>query len=119
MQTHTLDLGGQRDHFSESYDHPKAHRTSNMVERLMKCLARAFFHAQYVHGMPDAAESRVRALALLWNFCPSSPQTVRKHAGQAYPAERLHGKRYADNWLEHLLVSGSMNGVEQDQQNPL
>jgi hypothetical protein len=31
----------------------------------------------------------------------------------------LNGKRYADNWLENLLVSGSMNGVEQDPQNPL
>jgi hypothetical protein len=90
-----------------------------MVDRLMKFLDRAFFNAQYFHGRPDSAESRVRALALLWNFCPSSPQTVRKHAGQACPAERLNGKRYADNWLENLLVSGSMNGVEQDQQNPL
>ncbi len=30
-----------------------------------------------------------------------------------------NGKRYADNWLENLLVSGSMNGIEQDPQNPL
>jgi hypothetical protein len=89
------------------------------VDRLMKFLDRAFFNAQYFHGMPDSAESRVRALALLWNFCPSSPETVRKYAGQACPAERLNGKRYADNWLENLLVSGSMNGVEQDPQNPL
>jgi hypothetical protein len=119
MQSHTLDLCGKRDQFSKSYDHPEAHRTSNMVDRLMKFLDRAFFNAQYFHGMPDSAESRVRALALLWNFCPSSPETVRKYAGQACPAERLNGKRYADNWLENLLVSGSMNGVEQDPQNPL
>ena len=82
MQSHTLDLCGKRDQCSKSYDHPEAHRTSNMVDRLMKFLDRAFFHAQYFHGRPDAAESRVRALALLWNFCPSSPQTVRQHAGQ-------------------------------------
>ena len=119
MKSHTLDLCGKRDQFSKSYDHPAAYRTSNMVDRLMKFLDRAFFHAQYFHGMPDSAESRVRALALLWNFCPSSPQTVRKHAGQACPAERLNGKRYAENWLENLLISGSMNGVEQDPQNPL
>jgi hypothetical protein len=119
MQSQTLDLCEKRDQFSKSYDPPEAHRTSNMVDRLMKFLDRAFFNAQYFHGMPDSAESRVRALALLWNFCPSSPQTVRKHAGQACPAERLNGKRYAENWLENLLVSGSMNGVEQDPQNPL
>jgi hypothetical protein len=34
-------------------------------------------------------------------------------------SERLNGKRYAENWLENLLVSGSMNGVQQDPQNPL
>ena len=77
MKSHTLDLCGKRDQFSKSYDHPEAHRTSNMVDRLMKFLDRAFFNAQYFHGMPDSAESRVRALALLWNFCPSSPETVR------------------------------------------
>ena len=119
MKKNTLDLCDKRDEFSHSYDHPLAHRTSNMVDRLMKFLDRAFFNAQYFHGLPASAESRVRALALLWNFCPSSPETVKKHGGQSCPAERLNGKRYADNWLENLLVSGSMNGVEQDPQNPL
>jgi hypothetical protein len=119
MKRRPLDLCEKRDQFSKGYDHPEAHRTSNMVDWLMKFWDRAFCNAQYFHGMPDSAESRVRALALLWNFCPSSPETVRKYAGQACPAERLNGKRYADNWLENLLVCGSMNGVEQDPQNPL
>jgi hypothetical protein len=35
------------------------------------------------------------------------------------PSRTFNGKRYADNWLENLLVCGSMNGVEQDPQNPL
>jgi hypothetical protein len=119
MKQKTLDLCDKRDQFSPSYDHPLAHRTSNMVDRLMRFLDRAFFNAQYFHGLPESAESRVRALALLWNFCPSSPQTVKKYGGQLSPAERLNGKCYADNWLENLLVSGSMNGVEQNPQNPL
>lgn len=119
MKQKTLDLCDKRDQFSLSYDHLSAHRTSNMVDRLMRFLDRAFFNAQYFHGLPESAENRVRALALLWNFCPSSPQTVKKYGGQSCPAERLSGKCYADNWLEHLLVSGSMNGVEQDPQNPL
>ena len=113
MKQKTLDLCDKRDAFSPSYDHPSAHRTSNMVDRLMRFLDRAFFNAQYFHGLPESAENRVRALALLWNLCPSSPQTVKKHGGQSCPAERLNGKCYADNWLENLLVSGSMNGVEQ------
>ena len=61
MKSHTLDVCAKRDQFSKSYSHPEAHRTSNRVDRLMKFLDRAFFHAQYFHGMPDSAESRVRA----------------------------------------------------------
>jgi len=119
MKSHTLDLCAKRAQCMQSYDHVYAHRTSTLVDRLMKFLDRACFNGQYFHGTFESAESRGRALGLLWNFCPSSPETVKKYAGQACPAERLNGKRYADNWLENLLVSGSMNGVEQDPQNPL
>jgi hypothetical protein len=119
MKHKTLDLCDKRDAFSPSYEPPLAHRTSNMVDRLMRFLDRAFFNAQYFHGLTESAENRVRALALLWNFCPSSPETVKKYGGQSCPAERLNGTSYADNWLENLLVSGSMNGVEHDPQNPL
>jgi hypothetical protein len=119
MKHHTLDLCAKRAQFSRSYDHERAHRTSNLVDRLMKFLDRACFNAQYFHGTLASAELRVRALALLWNFCPSSPCTVKKHHGQRCPAERLNGKRYANNWLENLLVSGSMNGLRHYQQNPL
>lgn len=119
MKSHTLDLCHKRAQCSKSSDHRSAHRTSNMVDRLMKFLDRACFKGQYFHGTFKSAESRVRALALLWNFCPSSPGTISKYDGQTCPAERLHGRRYAENWLENLLVSGSMNGVEMDQQIPL
>jgi hypothetical protein len=119
MRTHTLDLCEKRAQFSLSYDHERAHRTSNLVDRLMRFLDRACFNAQYFHGTLASAELRVRALALLWNFCPSSPATVKKYHGQRCPAERLNGKRYSDNWLENLLVSGSMNGLRYHQQNPL
>lgn len=119
MKTHTLTLCAKRVRFSRAYDHAHAHRTSNMVDRLMRFLDRACFNAQYFHGTHAAAELRVRALALLWNFCPSSPRTVQRHQGQRCPAERLRGKCYAQNWLENLLVSGSMNGLKHHQQNPL
>jgi hypothetical protein len=90
-----------------------------MVDRLMKFLDRACLNGQYFHGTIEAAERRVRALALLWNCCPSSPDTVQKSHGHKCPAQRLHGKRYAENWLENLLASGSMNGMGMDQQIPL
>ena len=119
MKNHTLDLCDKRAQFIGSYDHERAHRTSNMVDRLMKFLDRACFNGQYFHGSFASAERRVRALALLWNFCPSSPMTVKKHHGQCCPAERLSGKRYAQNWLENLLISGSMNGYQRYQQKTL
>ena len=119
MKNHTLELCDKRARFIQSYDHLYAHRTSNMVDRLMKFLDRACFNGQYFHGTVESAEHRVRALGLLWNFCPSCPETVKKYGGQACPAERLNGKRYAENWLENLLISGSMNGAEIDQLNPL
>jgi hypothetical protein len=119
MKQHTLALCHNRAQYSRSYDHPRAHRTSNLVDRLIRFLDRACFNGQYFHGTMASAEQRVRALALLWNFCPSSPATIKKHHGQRCPAERLNGKRYAENWLENLLASGSMNGLRSHQQNPL
>ena len=118
MKAHVLDLCEKRSKFSRAYDYDNAHRTSNMVDRLMRFLDRAGFNAQYFHGTIEAAELRVRALSLLWNFCPSSPQTIKKYRGKSCPAARLNNKVYSDSWLENLLVSGSMNGVQHHQQNP-
>jgi hypothetical protein len=101
MQSHTLDVCAKRAQGMPSYAPVYAHRTSNLVDRLLQCLDRACCHGPYCHGTLESAESRGRALGLLWNFGPSSPETVKKYAGQACPAERLHGKRYADNWREH------------------
>lgn len=119
MKQHILDLCKKKNRFIKSYDHSNAHRTSNMVDRLMKFFDRACFDALYFHGTLDSSKQRVRAWAILWNFCPSSPITVQKHDGKLSPAERLNKKRYADNWLENLLVSSSMNGSSGYQQNPL
>ena len=61
MKSRTLDVCEKRDQFRKSDNHPEAHRTRHRVDRLRKFLDRALFHAQYFHGMPDSAESRVRA----------------------------------------------------------
>ena len=119
MHSHTLDVCAKRAQCMQSSAHVYAHRTSNLVERLMQCLDRACFHGPYFHGTFASAESRVRALGWLGNFCPSSPETGKQEAGPAGPAARLHGKRYADHGLENFLVSGARNGGEQDPQNPL
>src|SRR4051794_4979716 len=46
MKNHTLDLCAKRAPFSRCYDHQRAHRTSNMVDRLMKFLDRACFNGE-------------------------------------------------------------------------
>lgn len=119
MKQHILSLCDKKNRFIKSYDHENAHRTSNMIDRLMRFFDRACFDAQYFHGTLESGQQRVRAWAILWNFCPSSPLTVKKHKGQLCPAERLNNKRYTDNWLMNLLVSASMNGTSGYQQNPL
>ena len=44
MKTHTLDMCDKRAQCIVSYDHERAHRTSNMVDRLMKLIDRAWFN---------------------------------------------------------------------------
>lgn len=119
MKIQTLDLCAKRERFISSYGSENAHRTSNMIDRLMKFFDRVCFASQYFHGTLNSAERRVRAMALLWNFCPSSPATITKYQGRICPAERFNGKRYAENWLENLLVSASLNGTRGYQQKTL
>jgi hypothetical protein len=119
MKKNILNLCRKRDLFSKSYAHDNAHRTSNMVDRLMKFLDRACFDAQYFHGTMESGRQRVRGWAILWNFTPSSPETVKKYDGQLSPAERLNNTCYSANWLENMLVFASMNGTSGYQQNPL
>ena len=119
MKKCILDLCSKRDKFTESYAHKNAHRTSNMIDRLMKFFDRVCFDGMYFHGTLISATQRVRACAILWNFCPSCPATIKKHGDKISPAERLNNKRYDDNWLVNLLVSASMNGTSGYQQNPL
>lgn len=119
MKKHILDLCAKRERFTSSFAHEQAHRTSNMVDRLMKFFDRACFDSMYFHGNLHSAKQRVRAWAILWNFCPSCPATIKKHDGQMSPAERLNNRRYDDVWLVNLLISASMNGTQGYQQKPL
>lgn len=119
MKSHILNLCSKRDRFIKSYEHEHAHRTSNMADRLMKFFDRACFDGMNFHGNLLSGQQRVRAWAILWNFCPSCPATVKKHGGQLSPAERLNNRCYDDVWLVNLLISASMNGTSGYQQNPL
>ncbi len=105
--------------YSEAYDYPGAHRTSNMLDRLMQRMDRHLFASQYFHGSLSSAKLSIRAWALIYNFAPSNPWTVKNNVGYSSPTVRLNKAQYHDNWLQNLLVSASLGGFKGPPQNPL
>jgi hypothetical protein len=102
-----------------AYDYPKAHRTSNMVDRLMQRMDRHLYSTQYFHGSMDAAQLSIRGWTLIHNFAPYNPRTVKVRDGYKSPAEQLNRFRYHNNWLHNLYVSASLGGYRRPPQNPL
>jgi hypothetical protein len=96
--------------YGEAYLHPGGHRTSNMLDRLMRSMSRYFEDAQHLHGSKEACRQHCRAWALLHNFRPWHPATMRANGRWRCPAERLNQHRYHDDWLQNLLVSASLGG---------
>lgn len=105
--------------FSKAYDLPGCHRTSNMVDRLMQRMDRHLFSTFYFHGSLAAAELSIRGWALILNFAPCNPMTVKRHDGWKSPAEWLNKSKYHENWLQNLLTSSSMGGFSRLPPNPL
>jgi hypothetical protein len=105
--------------YKVAYDHPKAHRTSNMIDRLMQRMHRHLFSTQYFHGTMAAAQLSIRGWALIQNFAPYNPRTVKKLNGFKSPAERLNQFKYHDNWLHNLFISASLGGYRSPPQNPI
>lgn len=104
------DLCAKKKLWLKAYDHPQAHRTSNMLDRVMRPMNRYFFDGQHLHGSIDTNEQHVRGWALLWNFTPWNPTTTKANQGWRSPAERLNKHRYHDGWLQNLLISASLGG---------
>jgi hypothetical protein len=105
-----LDLCGKRDRWSVAYRHPGGHRTSNMLDRIMRGMNRYFDRGQHLHGSRAACRLHCRAWALLSNFAPWHRATARKNQGWRSPAERLNQHRYDDCWLQNRLISASLGG---------
>jgi len=103
-------LCGRSKEYGQAYSHPGGHRTSNMLDRLMRSMNRYFEDGQHLHGSQEACALHCRAWALLHNFRPWHPATARTNDGWRSPAERLNQHRYHDNWLQNLLVSASLAG---------
>jgi hypothetical protein len=114
-----LALCKKRDRWSIAYHHPQGHRTSNMLDRLMRGMNRYFDHGQHFHGSHQACRLHCRAWALVWNFAPWHPATARKNRGWRCPAERMNRHRYHECWLQNLLISASLGGHRRSfPQNP-
>ena len=105
-----LNLCRKRDRWSIAYRHPNGHRTSNMLDRLMRGMNQYFDHGQHLHGSREACRLHCRAWALLWNFAPWHKAATRRNGNWRSPAERLNQHRYHECWLQHLLISASLGG---------
>jgi hypothetical protein len=103
-------LCSKADRFALAYEHPLAHRTSNMLDRHMNLMHRWLFSSRFFHGHWTSAERSIRAWALLHNFGPYGPRTRDKQIYSS-PAHKLNGFTYHDNWLHNLMISTSMSGV--------
>jgi hypothetical protein len=118
IQEKVLKLCSRSKEYGVAYEHPQGHRTSNMLDRVMKPMNRYFDGCQHLHGSHDAAEKHSRAWALLFNFTPWSPAAVKANDGWQSPAERLNQHRYHSDWLQNLLVSASLAGFRRPLASP-
>jgi hypothetical protein len=104
-------LCGRSKEYALAYAHPGGHRTSNMLDRVMRAMNRYFDDGQHLHGGAEACDRHGRAWALLYNFRPWHPATARANDDWRSPAERLNKHRYHDDWLQNLLISASLGGT--------
>ena len=91
-------------------DHPHAHRTSNMLDRVMKFMNRHARNAQTLHGSLQATSKNFRAFALIYNFSPYSPQTQNKHQNKTSPVHKLNSRVYHQDWFYNLNIAASLGG---------
>ena len=105
-----LRLCGKGGWYAKAYRYRGCHRTSNMLDRVMRGMRRYLESGQHFHGSKKANGRRMRGWALLYNFSPWHPAEAKANQGWRSPAERLNQHRYHDNWLENLLISASLGG---------
>jgi hypothetical protein len=110
MKDKLLDLCSKCNLWIKFYDFPKAYRTSNALDRLMKFMNRHKFAHQGYHSSVEATNLNIRAYALIYNFAPSCPETRKNHSKMESPFERLNKFKYHENWLQNLLIAASLGG---------
>ena len=119
MKEKLLDLCSKCSLWIRFYDFPKAHRTSNALDRLMKLMNRHKFSHQGYHSSVEVTNLNIRAYALIFNFAPSCPETIKKHNGMESPFERLNKFKYHENWFHNLLIASSLGGYRNQHSKTL
>lgn len=110
MRENILKLCVKKQRWLRHLDFPSAHRTSNMLDRVMKAMNRHAFNSQMFHATIKSTSANFRAFALLYNFSPSCPAVTKRQPQLTSPAARLNGFVYHDDWLENLLIAASLGG---------
>ena len=109
------DLCSKVEKFVGAYEHPQCYGTSNQIDRPMNMLDRYLYQMRYFKGHRKTANLKIRAWAMLYNFTPFS-QRVQKQKNKLKKSSRFEEFNefvYHNNWLENMLVAGSMNGFKQ------
>jgi len=65
-----LDLCKKRDRWSIAYRHPEGHRTSNMLDRLMRGMNRYFEDGQHLHGSSRACRVALPGVGVVVELRP-------------------------------------------------
>lgn len=110
MKKKVLELCEKSNLWKNFYQHQKAYRTSNMLDRMMKLMKKSIKNAQYFHANNHKATLYMRAFAIIYNFSPSAPLTIKRHGGIICPAQRIRHLKYSDDWCINLMVSTSLRG---------
>lgn len=105
-----LNLSVKASQFTIAYSFPEAHRTSNMLDRLMNYQDHILVSMKYFHGSQDSANLALRSMAILWNFHPFGRRSQKNSTDTVSPFEKLNGFSYHPNWLRNFLISSSING---------
>ena len=111
VATMVLKMCHRRADFTPAYDCPRAHRTSNAVDRLLNYQDRLLYAMRSCHATTASARLAVRAMALQWNFHPYGGRLRRDQPARVCPFHDLNGLQYHANWLHNLLIASSMGGL--------
>jgi hypothetical protein len=111
MKENSLKMCDKAKLFAQFYDRPQAFRTSTALDRIMRYMARHAYNSQNFHSSISATSKNYRAFALLYNFSPLSPQTIKDAPVLYSLAAKASGVVFSEDWLQNLLICASVGKI--------